>query len=308
MLRSLLVPLDGSTFSEHSLPLASRVARASGASVHLAHVHVPYEPEQLLANTQFQFEGVSMAEYDGHHLDEERDYLEGLAKHLGEEGMAADMKVLEGPEVADGLARYADEVDTDMIVMTSHGHSGVSRLWLGSVADEMIRHTQLPLLVVHPQEGKPIPDGPFPIAHILIPLDGSRLAEAVLSPAADLAEATGARITLVHVVQTPAPYGPSMLTLMPEDLDNRFEAATAYLEATAAPLRREGLDVSVHVSHGRMPSAVIAGAAERLEADVIAMATHGRGGLKRTLLGSVADKVLRASPLPLLVMRPAALA
>jgi nucleotide-binding universal stress UspA family protein len=304
MLRSLLVPLDGSTFSEHSLPLASQVARCAGASLHLAQVHVPYEPEQLLSNTQFHFEGVSMAEYDARHRDHELDYLSGLAEHFAEEGMPVDAELLEGSEVADELVAYAGEVDTDMIVMTSHGYSGVSRLWLGSVADEMIRRTELPLLVVHPQEGKPVSDGPFSIVHVLVPLDGSRLAESVLGPAADLAAATGARMTLAHVVRTPAPYGPGMLTLKPENLDARIREAGEYLEKVAAPMRRDGLDVSIYVGHGTTPPVQLSDIAERLGADVIAIATHGHGGLKRTLLGSVADKLLRVTPLPLLVMRP----
>lgn len=304
MLRSLLVPLDGSTFSEHSLPLASRVAKASGASLHLAHVHVPYEPDQLLANTQFQYEGVSVAEYDDRHREEERDYLGGLAKHFIEEGLPADATVLEGSRVADELSHYADEVHTDLIVMTSHGYSGVSRLWLGSVADEMIRQTKLPLLLIHPRAGEAVAEGPFSIVHILVPLDGSKLAESVLGPAADLARATGARLTLAHVLRTPVAYGPGMLTLKPAELEAELRAGTAYLETAAAPLRLDGLDVSTQVGHGKAPAAVIADLAHSLGADVIAMATHGHGGLKRTVLGSVTDKLLRATPRPVLVMRP----
>ncbi len=303
MLRSLLVPLDGSTFSEHSLPLASRVARASGASLHLAHVHVPYEPEQLLANTQFQFEGVNIAEYDDRHREEERDYLAGLAKHFVDEGLQADATLLDGRPVVDELSHYADEVDTDMIVMTSHGYSGVSRLWLGSVADQMIRHTELPLLLVHPRSGH-VAEGPLSMEHILVPLDGSRLAESVLGPATDLARATGARVTLVSVVRTPAPYGPGILGLGGGDLDEQIRSMGAYLETIAAGLRPDGLDVATHVSHGKAPAAVIANVAEDLGADVVAMATHGHGGLTRTVLGSVTDKLLRSTALPVLVMRP----
>jgi len=303
MLRSLLVPLDGSTFSEHSLPLAGRVARASGASLHLAHVHVPYEPESLLGNTQFQFEGVNMAEYDDRHREEERDYLAGLAKHFVDEGLAADSTVLDGRPVADELSHYADEVGTDMIVMTSHGYSGVSRLWLGSVADQMIRHTELPLLLIHPRSGE-VAEGPLSIVHILVPLDGSRLAESVLGPATDLARATGARVTLTNVIRTPVPYGPGILALGSTSLDEHRRSARAYLETTAHALRRDGLDVGTHVAHGKTPAAVIANVAEDLGADVIAMATHGHGGLKRTVLGSVTDKLLRSTARPVLVMRP----
>lgn len=308
MLRSLLVPLDGSSFSERSLPLAGEIARATGATVHLAHVHEPYEPDQLLSNTQFHFEGVDMKDYNDRHREEERAYLTGLVTQIGQDGTRVDAKVLEGREVADELVMYADEVATDMILLTSHGYSGVSRLWLGSVADEMIRRSTLPMLVIHQSE-KGDGQGALPsVRHVLIPLDGSKLAEAVLGPAADLAGATGARITLAHVLLTPDTLGPRVLPLAPDKIERDLEDAMQYLEAAADVLRQSGLEVATHAAPGRVPAVAIATIAEEIEADLIALATHGYSGLKRTLLGSVADKLLRVSELPLLVLRSAATA
>lgn len=303
MLRSLLVPLDGSTSSEDSLPFAGGVARATGASLHLAHVHVPYEPEQLLQNTQFHFEQVSIEEYDGLYRRREEEYLNGLATRLSEEGASADSKILDGPGVAENLSRYASELDSDMIFMTTHGYSGVNRLWLGSVADEMIRHTTLPLFVVHPHE----PGGEsqqLSVHHILVPLDGSELAEAALGPATELARATGARLTLAHVVPSGELSNWPVLAPLRERPVPSLDGALSYLEGVADELERDGLDVEVLATHGNAPATEIIEAAERVGADAIAMATHGYGGLKRTLLGSVADKILRSSTLPLLVMRP----
>lgn len=303
MLRSLLVPLDGSKFSEDSLPFAGEIARATGASLHLAHVHVPYEPEHLLGNTQFQYEGVNIEDYDAKHREQEERYLEGLVGRLCGDGTPADSRVLDGKKVAEELASYADEVHSDMIFMTTHGYSGVSRMWLGSVADEIVRRTTLPLFVVHPREGNGMGEG-LSIRHIVIPLDGSELAEAVLGPAAELGRAAGARITLVHVL----PSGESSSWPVLAELRGRvvppIDRAMDYLSGVAEELTRDGLDVEIEVERGSVPATAIVDVAERVGADVIAMATHGYGGLRRTLLGSVADKILRSSTLPLLVMRP----
>lgn len=306
MLHSLLVPLDGSEFSERSLPLARGIARATGAAMHLAHVHVPYEPSQLLSNTQFHFEGVDMAEYDSLHRESEKEYLTGLAARLGEGGTPTESALLEGENVADELAAYAERVLPDMVVMTTHGHSGVSRLWLGSVADAMIRHTHLPILVIHPERPGGVPAEVLSFRHILVPLDGSGLAEAILSPAVDVARATGARITLAHIVSTRFVIGPRLVPVKPSDLEPALLASERYLEETAADLRRRGLDVDLVVEAAELPATAISVLAGSLGADLIAIATHGYGGVRRVLLGSVADKVLRTSPLPLLIMRPGA--
>ena len=304
MLKSILVPLDGSKFSETSLPLATKLASATGAKLHLAQVHVPYEPDQLLANTPFQFEGVDMAAYDAHRLEQDQAYIADLGRRLGQDGPCVEGRLLEGHKVADRLAEYATEVHADIILMASHGHSGISRVWLGSVADELVRHSRTPLLVIRPSEHGDVV-APT-LRHILVPLDGSDLAEGALGPASDLARATGARITLAHVVSIVTVLGPRILPVVQKEFEPELERATAYLEGVASGLRDEGLDVATQAVHGKTPALALPALAEELGADVIAMATHGYGGLKRTLLGSVADKLLRASSLPVLITRPEA--
>jgi nucleotide-binding universal stress UspA family protein len=304
MLHSLLVPLDGSEFSERTLPLARGLARAAGADMHITHVHVPYEPDALLSNTQFHFEGLDMAEYDSRHLESERQYLEKLVEELDEHGTHADSTLLEGRKVAEALATYAERVRPDMILMTTHGHTGMSRLWLGSVADALIRHTHHPILVIHPEQPEGVPADVLTFEHILVPLDGSALAEAVLEPAADLAETTGASLTLAHVIPTRTVFGPAIYPVLPSVLEPAMLSGEEYLEKIAGDLKRRGLDVDIHVGAAESVAEAITELAESLEADLVAIATHGRGGLRRALLGSVADKVLRSSPIPLLVLRP----
>jgi nucleotide-binding universal stress UspA family protein len=304
MFQSLLVPLDGSSLSEWSLPLATRVAKASGARLHLAHVHIPYEPDQLLSNTSFQWEGVDLHEYDVRHLQEEKEYLAGLEQRLGVDGTPVDSRVLDGPTVAEPLARYAAETHADLIFITSHGRSGVKRAWLGSVADQMIRSTALPMLIIHPRAGETVPEEVLTIRHILIPLDGSPRSESIIAPATELASATGARLSLVRVVSAPNSIGRRMMSPRPLDLEPEVEEARVYLEGVAGRLRTMGLDVSVYTAHDASPAVAIERLAERHGADLVALATHGYGGVKRTVLGSVADKLVTSSRRPLLVIRP----
>jgi nucleotide-binding universal stress UspA family protein len=298
-----MVPLDGSGFSEHSLPLAEKVARLTGASLHLAHVHTPYEPDQLLFTTPFQFEHVDLAEYDTRHRDDEERYMEAVADRLARGGATVDTKMLEGTEVVGELIDYANNVGTDMIVMTSHGRAGVRRLWLGSVADEMIRRSTLPLLVIHPDSRGTFSAFGMSVRHILVPLDGSAMAESVLGPASELARATGARITLAHVLAPREFVGEAGAVAGAGYVDAGPAEAIGYLEETATSLREEGLTVGTYVTAGIAPALGLVRAIDELDADLVAIATRGYGNLKRSVLGSVADQLLRSASVPILVMR-----
>ncbi|MDP2957433.1 MAG: universal stress protein [Longimicrobiales bacterium] len=302
MLQSLLVPLDGSEFSERTLGVAQHLAKATGASLHLAHVHVPHPPDHFLSNTQFHYEGLDLEEYETQHRDQELAYLAEVEAKLGRE-TPVDSALLDG-HVAEEVAEYAAKVNADLVLITTHGHTGVSRMWLGSVADALVRVTNLPLLVIHPSHGSHVPADALAFKHIMVPLDGSPLSATILGPASELAKASGARLTLVHVVSSSAVLGTRIFPLLPDDITPAMEKAREYLDDRAQELRARGLSVEIHVEEHEAPGRAIAAIADKLGADLIALATHGYGGLKRALLGSVADKVLRGSPLPLLVQRP----
>ncbi|NJD17929.1 MAG: universal stress protein, partial [Gemmatimonadetes bacterium] len=295
-------PLDGSEFSERTLALAKALAKATGASLHLVHVHVPHPPDHFLSNTQFHYEGLDLEEYEAHHREQEAAYLaDVVARTSGE--TPVDTALLEG-HVAEEVGRYAAQVKADLVLITTHGHTGVSRMWLGSVADALIRTTGFPLLVIHPAFGSHVPAEVRTFRHIMVPLDGSDLSATILRPAADLARASGAKLTLVHVVSSSAVLGTRIFPVLPDDVGPAVEKAREYLEGKAKELRAQGLTVETHVEEHESPGRAIAAIADKLDADLVALATHGYGGLKRALLGSVADKVLRSSPLPLLVQRP----
>jgi nucleotide-binding universal stress UspA family protein len=303
MLQSLLVPLDGSEFSERTLPLARGLAEATGAALHLAHVHVSHVPDHFLSNTQFHYEGLDLDEYDDRHRETEQRYIDDLVASFEGGGGPVDGVVLEG-DVAEGVADYAEDVHADMILITTHGHTGVNRLWLGSVADALIRLTHLPMVVLHPPKGAHTPPAVPEFEHILVALDGSPLAERILGPAIDLAKAHGARLTLGHVVSSSAVIGGRVLPLLPGDLRTAVEKVEEYLESVAESVRQQGLDVSVKVVQHEAPAAAIASMGREVGADVVALATHGYGGVRRALLGSTASKVMKCCPLPLLVQRP----
>jgi nucleotide-binding universal stress UspA family protein len=190
-------------------------------------------------------------------------------------------------------------VKADLVVMTTHARGPVARFFLGSMADELVRRSAVPVLLVPPgpEPTRLIPQ-PAP-EHVVVPLDGSALAEEALGPAADLARLLKADCSLLRVVE------PSPTQRVPE---GRQEAdAWAYLGRVAGRLHEQGLTVRVRVVSARHPAEAILEEARGLKNAVIALATHGRGGVRRMLLGSIADKVVRAACCPVFVYRPAAM-
>lgn len=239
----------------------------------------------------------------------ERAYLKTFADQLRKQSdVAITASTLSGP-VAGTLCAYIQETRPDLVVMTSRGRGGLQRLWLGSVADAVIRGSWAPILLVRPQENPP----PTPVlenlGQILVPLDGSPLAKDILGPALALAALARAELFLVQVVQplVPAvdmPLVPPPLTFDQELTNMRRKEAVDYLEDLAADCRQTGVKASSSAVLGRNVADTILDLVESPAVGLIALATHGRGGLKRLVLGSVADKLVRVAARPLLVYRP----
>ena len=297
MFESLLVPLDQSEFSEHSLPTAIALAGESGAALHLVHVHVPYLPDHLLSSTPFQFEGIDLDEYDRKHKVAEEKYLEEVARRVsGPLPARPSATLLDGP-VPEAIQRFADQSEADLIVITRHGQGGVSRLWRGSVTDALAREITKPILILHPLGQETRVSEPTHFDEVLVCLDGSDACGTILEPVRDLAQ-LGAHLTLLHVV----PVQPSPV---PDPREGgAMDRMEGYLQSVARKLEDDCPSVRIQVrqAHGRATG--ILRVAQELEADLIALATEGHGRLHRFLLGSVADDVLRNSPLPVLLKRP----
>ncbi len=304
-IRSIMVPLDGSNFAEQALPTACAIADRTGARLRLVLVHqqpnIPLEPASasLYSSTEL---AVHKAE---------RQYLQRTRSRLQADGWVVSIATASGA-IAPALIEHAREIEADLIVMSTHGRGPLQRLWLGSVADGMVRAAEVPVLLVRPSEDESIRTAVHPIQRILVPLDGSTLAEEVLKPAAALARAWGAEIDLVQVVQPVLlAVDPPMLlpSIVPSAYDAELTAlerdrAQDYLHDIAERYSKRGVRMSSAACIGRDPIETLLELAQPSRYGLIALATHGRGGLRRLAMGSVADKLVRAAAVPVLVCRP----
>jgi nucleotide-binding universal stress UspA family protein len=316
MSRSILVPLDGSHFGEYALGPALGVARRVNAVLRLALVHeavaVPglARPAPALIHPLPSVPAVDPDLMRVLRMERES-YLAAVARRIaGEYGISATTAVLDGP-VAEMLAAHASDVGVDLIVMTTHGRGGLSRLWLGSVAEGVVREANVPVLLIRPPEIAE--ESPRPVVAprdfrcLVIALDGSSHAEAVIDPALDLA-GEGADCSLIQVIDPVMAVSAAGLGGVggPPSYDPEQEAGDIrdYLESVASRARARGLSVHTRVIVHTQAARGILHHAHEARADLIAMATHGRRGLRRLVLGSVPDKVLRGAEAAVLLYQP----
>ncbi len=302
MFTKLLVPLDRSPLAEQAIGQAAAIARASQADVDLVLVHQP-----------LTFGGFADAPWNAQQWNDEHKYLESIVEELvSGSSVSTTHAVLRG-ETVEMICQRAWDVDADLIVMTSHGRTGLSRAWLGSVADGVLKRSSIPILVLRPVETKTDRRAAHHLFNnVLVPLDGSALSMDILACAFSLARCSGARVTLVRVVQ------PMPAVTLDAGIPYAFPPAAQDSGATdrlvAEAKEQLGEVAHHHAGHGAVTvdaHVVLAGHvaqgiidfARGHETDVIAMSTHGRGS-SRFLMGSVADKVLRGSGLPMLLHRP----
>lgn len=306
MYRSILIPLDGSAFSEYALPVARTIAQhAPGdtpVTLHLVRVH-----EQIISSHSRGAPIVDV-ELDARMREHEYDYLDSVhTRLLSDPQVRASFALINGP-ITTALTEYIADHRIDLVVMTTHGRGGLQRFWLGSIADELVRHGPAPVMLVRPPTTVPATTEEYDCRRILIPLDGSETAEEILTHAVALGETSGAEYHLLRVVEPLLLTGYSPITYA-ADLPDRItqqQAAEAqeYLAGVAQRLQPLMARVVPHVVIAPQPAAAILKTARDYAIDLIALATHGRGGLSRLLIGSTADKVMRAATVPVLVHRP----
>jgi nucleotide-binding universal stress UspA family protein len=280
MTLTILVPLDGSPLADRALPFASGLALAGSGRLVIAHVTPPLPVH-------------GPTEYDP----------TAIVASLREQGLAAESHVVRAwpDDVPDVLLDVANEERADLLAMCTHGRGGLTRWVLGSVADQLVRRATLPVLLVPPHcsvdwtTRRP--------EQILVSLDGSRLAEEAIEPATRLARLLDAEVVLVRALSpTLHPrYDHGRVVLSSGDFAE-LDDAWHYLAERADGVRAMGQRASVWVVEGS-PAAAITNAARSDDMDLIAMTTHGRGGLGRMLLGSIADGVVRRSTVPVLLIR-----
>jgi nucleotide-binding universal stress UspA family protein len=291
------------------LPVALSLARRSKAALEIMHVH------QFLDGYYAELQPVSDT-LERSLRKQEKVYLEKTAERLRDASPVAVTTVLQDGQVAAEIRHHALERNVSLVILATHARGAFGRFWLGSAADELVRELPMPVLLVHPSENDVDLKRDLAFKNIVIPLDGSELAEQILVPAVAMAKLFGAEITLLRVVQplvpTSVPVGMGTFSTvalhMADDvarLQKQLEQqAFAYLDKVDQKLRGDKLVVKTHVVLADQPGVGVLREAEALGADLIALATHGRRGLSRLLLGSVADKVLRGSPVAVLLHRP----
>lgn len=312
MFQKILVPLDGSARAEQAIPVAARIARASkGTVILLAVATLPNE---------FHSEEKRHAEVDSpglmdEKLNQAREYLNSVTTMPELADVKTRVEALTG-SVAPTIMSAIELLQADLVVMCSHGHSGFKRWVLGSIAQKIVPHSPVPVLLL--REGGSFLTGQ--LVHALVPLDGSSFAEVALKPAieliAALAPADQRSLHLVRVVDNPVSIGILRPNVHFDQEVSRAEArreAYKYLAAMAAQLTKGdfaayGLTVvttSVSVNTD-VAEALVEKAGQAVEMfDLIAMANHGYGGLQRWAMGSTTERVLHHTKLPLLVVHAA---
>ena len=303
MFTNLLIPLDRSPLAEQAIGHAAAIAHACHASVDVMMVsesgEFPVRDDEPASN--------------GGDLDADERYVRNIASELARTAaISTTHAVLRGNVVA-SIADRARAIGADLIVMTSHGRTGLSRAWLGSVADGVIRSSRAPVLMLRPLQELTPPHMPRDsYRRILVPLDGSVEALEILEAAAALAHCNNAHITLLRVVRpVPLITGDASLAVvypmvLPDDVATAGIVAQAKAELAAVAhtlAKQDNLDVEQHVIVADHVAQAVLDFARVSCADMIAMSTHGRGA-SRVLIGSMADKVVRGSGLPVLLYRP----
>ena len=278
MLKKILVPLDGSDLAERALTYATALATPTGAQLVL-----------LRAALSHTFIGVDSRERQTGAIQEAELYLDDVATWVRAGGFGCDAVVVHG-HAAESIVNQARVSRADLIVMTTHGRTGPGRWIFGSVTESVVANSPVPVLVQRawgPQFGGPLwSDTP----ELLAAVDGSAFAEAALEVAASLAEALHGKLVLVRVEDDPA----------------RLGAAMEYLPLAQARLaaNHPGLPIVTDIRVGDAAYGIEEALAQR-EAEFVVMATHGRSGAKRAIIGSIAGKIVNHGKVPVVLIHPA---
>lgn len=298
-MRLVLVPLDGSTLAENALPYALAATRRTGARLELVVVHQRAAP---------RYRGYGVPPIDPR-LDADvrgalERYVHSVTQRLRRSSPRVKVRglLLDG-EPAEMLAAHVERTAPDLVVLTTHGRGGLSRLWMGSITETLLRRLTVPMLITRPRRKGPAPRTGSGFDRVLIPLDGAPASETAIESARRVVGTEKTKYTLLQVALPLHPVVRSFASRQEyeRDIQEQRSLAERYLGKVEARLRRRGLRVSSGTCVDLQPARGILAFAREVNADLIALATHGRGPVGRFLLGSVADKVLRGSPVPVLL-------
>jgi nucleotide-binding universal stress UspA family protein len=295
MFKNILVPLDGSSLAEVILPAARSLGGHLGARVTLLHVVEPSAPATI---------------HGDRHLGaatEAQDYLKRIARQFGEVGVNADwhVDVVERGDVAKTIFAHCGELNADIVMLTSHGASGLRGIVFGSIAQQVLQSGKVPVFMQRPESARP----EFDLKRILVPLDSSALYEPALELASELATRYGASLHIVVVVPTMTTLSPERAAtgvLLPSStkaiLDLAQDGAVEYLQKKLLAYKARGVSITAEVERGDTAPKILE-VAGRNPTDLLVMATHGRAGLDAFWQGSVTPKVLSRAKAPVLMLR-----
>jgi nucleotide-binding universal stress UspA family protein len=310
MFKKILVPLDGSAEAETVLPYVRDIACRFASEVDILSVGLGSRRRRV---------NQLLDDYVHHaveNLQKEHVICRAVLLYSNTENGIGEAEIAVGQSVqargkvlyggpADNILDYAQKHHISLIVMATHGLSGLRRWWLGSVFEKVVSGSVIPVLGIHSKHSKEVDkDKSIAFKRILTPLDGSDTGEAALRDAEALALKTGASMVLLHVI--PEPHVIEARILGPEFVDfvkAMHDSGEKYLKKIETRLTDKGIDVTVKIIAGD-PAVKIVDQARHEKADLIAMSTHGRSGIARWVLGSVADKILHESKIPLWLVRP----
>jgi nucleotide-binding universal stress UspA family protein len=281
----ILLATDGSGDAELAATTAGGLARNTASELHIVHTWRPVPSVHFDALVRQEMEREAQGI-----LDEQVKKIEGLG------GTVAQARLSEGG-AGEEIVALAEEIGAGLIAVGSRGRGRIRRLLLGSVSDAVVRNAHYPVIVVR---WKPVV---FP-AKILLATDGSEEATLAAQTAADLSERTGSELHLIHVGEMPLLYHPERHGYGAE-YEEREKEARQLLEAQVERMKAAGAtEAQAHLSMGRADEEIVV-LAERLGADLVAMGSRGLGGVRRAMVGSVSDSVVRHAHCPVLMVRGA---
>jgi nucleotide-binding universal stress UspA family protein len=302
MFNTILLPIDGSKLSARAVPFAQQLASPGESRLVVVRAHLPSDDDLDL---RIKYPDKSRAERAGIELRAAQAEFRAECTRIRESGCVVDSHFVEGT-AADAICTIARQAQANLVVMSTHGRSGFGRWLYGSVADAVMRRLPIPVLLISTVCGsawrveKP--------KRILVPLDGSSLATDVLPAAAALATSLGESETILLAVIEPGMgiYPGAAVHDVPDSVRAQAQAL-AYLESVACEISDMSPGpVTYRAVYGNAAQ-MIASIAHAAEVDAIAIATHGRGGLARLVLGSVATRTLQLATMPVLIYKPVVL-
>jgi nucleotide-binding universal stress UspA family protein len=286
MFANILVPVDDSEGADNAIGHAADIANRFDATVHILFVADTNRDSVTTVGTDV----VDALEREG------EDIVEPAAADVRERGVDCNSEIVQGTP-AMTIADYAESEEMDLVVMPTQGRTGLSRYLLGSITEKVVRHSEVPVLTIRTHEEARTP---FPYESVLIPTDGSEAARGAIDRAVGLAAAFDATLHVLSVVDDTSLGFDVRSAAASDELETAAEEAVSDVAARAEDAEVER--VEQHILHGRVSQTILE-YIEDNEIDVVSMGTTGRGATERVLLGSVTERIVRSSPVPVLTVR-----